>query len=171
MFPALSTSEVQVFILYSSGVTTKEIAEKFGISVNTVNSHINNTQIKYGLRSFFDLRTVYMCQHSLVTMRPFVDTYDFLPDLTCNEIKAYELYAKGHSDRSTANRLGVCTSLINENIVSIRKKLDLNMNENLRAAFCYKMSLYAMQKLLYGAILAYKLTRCIFVCHNDAKAY
>lgn len=146
VFPALSATEAKVFALYSSGITAKEIAQKFNISIKTVNSHINNTQKKYDVNSFYELRTVYMCQSMLVVMRTFTGIRDFFPELTNNELAAYELYAIGHSNRSIANRLGLELGAVDSVISSIRNKLKLDSLENLRSAFLYKMTFYAMSR-------------------------
>lgn len=148
VFPELSVTEARIFILYSSGVPAKEIAEKSNISVKTVNSHINNTQKKYEVSSYFELRTVFMCRSYLVIIKAldgFEGLSEFFPGFNDNEIGVLELYAIGHSYRSISNRLNIELCVVTECMDSVRYKLSLHNDENLRAAFCYIISLYSMR--------------------------
>ena len=51
----LSARELEVLKLYSEGLNNKEIGEKLGISIRTVESHKNHIVRKLGLKSTVDM--------------------------------------------------------------------------------------------------------------------
>jgi RNA polymerase sigma factor (sigma-70 family) len=51
----LSDREFEVFQLFGNGFSTKEIAEKLNVSVNTVESHRNRIKAKLNLESSAEL--------------------------------------------------------------------------------------------------------------------
>ncbi len=61
----LSDREYQVFILLAGGTRNSEIAERLGISKNTVNNHRNNIMKKMSLSQNSDL-TRYALQHRII---------------------------------------------------------------------------------------------------------
>jgi DNA-binding NarL/FixJ family response regulator len=59
MFPKLSPREVEVLVLYCSGVLRHEIALELHISVSTVDDHLSNAMRKYELERYSELRQLF----------------------------------------------------------------------------------------------------------------
>ncbi|WP_290604148.1 LuxR C-terminal-related transcriptional regulator [Arsenophonus sp. ENCA] len=59
MFPKLSPREVEVLVLYCSGVLRHEIALELHITVCTVNHHLSKAMHKYELERYSELRQLF----------------------------------------------------------------------------------------------------------------
>lgn len=59
LFPKLSRREVEVIVLYCSGVLRHEIALELHISIATVDSHLSNAMHKYELERYSELRQLF----------------------------------------------------------------------------------------------------------------
>lgn len=59
LFPKLSCREVEVLVLYCSGVLRHEIALELHITVGTVDNHLSNAMHKYELERYSELRQLF----------------------------------------------------------------------------------------------------------------
>ncbi|HGJ5865792.1 response regulator transcription factor [Arsenophonus nasoniae] len=59
LFPKLSRREIEVLVLYCSGMLRHEIALELHISISTVETHLSNAMHKYELERYSELRHLF----------------------------------------------------------------------------------------------------------------